>query len=76
MQTTSEVLSFHASVSILFLSVCVRQTFANGQLRLEGKQLEGRGKCPFDPFQRFSSLMVGECLPWGTKAQKQTLLNV
>lgn len=23
---------------------------------------EGKGKCPFDPFQRYSSLMVGECL--------------
>lgn len=38
------------------------QTFVNGQLRLEGKQEKGQGKCPFDPFQRYSSLMVGECL--------------
>ncbi|XP_056234911.1 semaphorin-4E isoform X2 [Seriola aureovittata] len=38
------------------------ETFANGQLRLQGKQEEGKGKCPFDPFQRYSSLMVGNDL--------------
>lgn len=43
----------------LFFFFC--QTFVNGQLRLEGKQEKGQGKCPFDPFQRYSSLMVGEC---------------
>ncbi len=35
------------------------QTYGDGQLKLEGKQEDGRGKCPFDPFQRSSSVMVG-----------------
>ncbi|XP_067370373.1 semaphorin-4E isoform X1 [Channa argus] len=38
------------------------QTLTNGQLLLQGKQEEGKGKCPFDPFQRYSSLMVGNDL--------------
>ncbi|XP_032427239.1 semaphorin-4E [Xiphophorus hellerii] len=42
-----------------FSPVCDYLTFANGQLTLKGKQEEGKGKCPFDPFQRYSSLMVG-----------------
>uniref|UniRef100_A0A096LQY9 Si:ch211-129c21.1 n=1 Tax=Poecilia formosa TaxID=48698 RepID=A0A096LQY9_POEFO len=42
-----------------FSPVCDYMTFANDQLTLKGKQEEGRGKCPFDPFQRYSSLMVG-----------------
>ncbi|XP_067453490.1 semaphorin-4E [Thunnus thynnus] len=45
-----------------FSPICDYMTFANGQLRLEGKQEEGKGKCPFDPFQRYSSLMVGNDL--------------
>ncbi|XP_070688405.1 semaphorin-4E [Pempheris klunzingeri] len=45
-----------------FSPTCDYLTFANGQLRLEGKQEEGKGKCPFDPFQRYSSLMVGNDL--------------
>ncbi|KAM7410239.1 hypothetical protein PAMA_001606 [Pampus argenteus] len=45
-----------------FSPTCDYMTFANGQLRLEGKQEEGKGKCPFDPFQRYSSLMVGNDL--------------
>ncbi|XP_068449183.1 semaphorin-4E [Clinocottus analis] len=45
-----------------FSPVCDYMTFANGQLRLEEKQEEGKGKCPFDPFQRYSSLMVGNDL--------------
>ncbi|MEQ2171124.1 hypothetical protein GOODEAATRI_007510 [Goodea atripinnis] len=44
-----------------FSPTCDYMTFANGQLTLKGKQEEGKGKCPFDPFQRYSSLMVGEC---------------
>lgn len=47
---------------------CCCQTFVNGQLRLEGRQEKGQGKCPFDPFQRYSSLMVGECLHQDSKA--------
>ncbi|KAM3620313.1 uncharacterized protein V6R79_021414 [Siganus canaliculatus] len=45
-----------------FSPTCDYMTFANGQLRLKGKQEEGKGKCPFDPFQRYSSLMVGNDL--------------
>ncbi|TKS74762.1 Semaphorin-4E Semaphorin-7 [Collichthys lucidus] len=45
-----------------FSPTCDYLTFVNGQLRLEGKQEEGKGKCPFDPFQRYSSLMVGNDL--------------
>lgn len=68
-------------LTFLSLPLYFRQTFANGQLKLEGKQEEGKGKCPFDPFQRYSSLMVGECLSQvycqrkkGTK--QRILLNV
>ncbi|XP_040895610.1 semaphorin-4E [Toxotes jaculatrix] len=45
-----------------FSPTCDYMTFVNGQLRLQGKQEEGKGKCPFDPFQRYSSLMVGNDL--------------
>ncbi|XP_004068332.2 semaphorin-4E-like [Oryzias latipes] len=45
-----------------FSPVCDYLTFANGQLLLKGKPEEGKGKCPFDPFQRYSSLMVGSDL--------------
>ncbi|XP_069550929.1 semaphorin-4E [Brachyistius frenatus] len=45
-----------------FSPICNYMTFVNGQLTLEGKQEEGKGKCPFDPFQRYSSLMVGSDL--------------
>ncbi|KAG7233965.1 hypothetical protein INR49_028679 [Caranx melampygus] len=45
-----------------FSPTCDYMTFAEGQLRLQGKQEEGKGKCPFDPFQRYSSLMVGNDL--------------
>lgn len=46
-----------------FSPACDYMTFVNGQLRLKGKQQEeGKGKCPFDPFQRYSSLMVGNDL--------------
>lgn len=45
-----------------FSPTCDYMTFANGQLMLQGKTEEGKGKCPFDPFQRYSSLMVGNDL--------------
>uniref|UniRef100_A0A665TEC9 Semaphorin-4E-like n=1 Tax=Echeneis naucrates TaxID=173247 RepID=A0A665TEC9_ECHNA len=45
-----------------FSPTCDFLTFVNGQLTLQGKQEEGKGKCPFDPFQRYSSLMVGNDL--------------
>ncbi|KAJ0065437.1 hypothetical protein NL108_010438, partial [Boleophthalmus pectinirostris] len=45
-----------------FSPICDFMSFERGQLRLQGMQEEGKGKCPFDPFQRYSSLMVGNDL--------------
>lgn len=45
-----------------FSPMCDYMSFERGQLRLQGMQEEGKGKCPFDPFQRYSSLMVGNDL--------------
>ncbi|CAL9695620.1 unnamed protein product [Knipowitschia caucasica] len=45
-----------------FSPICDFMSFEHGQLRLQGMQEEGKGKCPFDPFQRYSSLMVGSDL--------------
>uniref|UniRef100_A0A4W5NTS8 Sema domain-containing protein n=1 Tax=Hucho hucho TaxID=62062 RepID=A0A4W5NTS8_9TELE len=39
---------------------CDYMTYTNGTLTLQGKKEEGRGKVPFDPFQRSTSVMVGE----------------
>ncbi|KAG5275904.1 hypothetical protein AALO_G00125800 [Alosa alosa] len=45
-----------------FSPTCDYLTFADGQLKLRDMPEEGKGKCPFDPFQRYSSLMVGNDL--------------
>ncbi|XP_073688826.1 semaphorin-4E-like [Garra rufa] len=45
-----------------FSPTCDYITYGDGQLKLEGKQEDGRGKCPFDPFQRSSSIMVDQDL--------------
>ncbi|XP_020354565.1 semaphorin-4E-like [Oncorhynchus kisutch] len=45
-----------------FSPTCDYMTYSEGQLRLEEAQEEGKGKCPFDPFQRYSSIMVGNDL--------------
>ncbi|XP_048039059.1 semaphorin-4E [Megalobrama amblycephala] len=45
-----------------FSPTCDYITYSDGQLKLEGKQEDGRGKCPFDPFQRSSSVMVDQDL--------------
>ncbi|CAN9500591.1 unnamed protein product [Ophioblennius macclurei] len=45
-----------------FNPACSYMTYSNGQLRLVGELGEGKGKCPFDPFQRYSSLMIGNDL--------------
>ncbi|KAK2907034.1 hypothetical protein Q8A67_006019 [Cirrhinus molitorella] len=45
-----------------FSPTCDFITYGDGQLKLEGKQEDGRGKCPFDPFQRSSSIMVDQDL--------------
>ncbi|XP_022606838.1 semaphorin-4E-like [Seriola dumerili] len=36
--------------------------FKNGKLSLEGKKQVGKGKVPFDPYERFASLMNGNTL--------------
>ena len=36
------------------------QSFADGTLTLENKREDGKGKCPFDPFQRYASIMFGK----------------
>lgn len=41
-----------------FIPTCDYMSYANGSLTLEGKQEDGKGKCPFDPSQRHTSEMV------------------
>uniref|UniRef100_A0A667Y2T1 Si:ch211-129c21.1 n=1 Tax=Myripristis murdjan TaxID=586833 RepID=A0A667Y2T1_9TELE len=53
------------TVNTTTMYVCGTNAFSptcDYMLSLEGKQEEGKGKCPFDPFQRYSSLMVGNDL--------------
>lgn len=42
------------------LSYVFVQSYADGKLTLEKKGEDGKGKCPFDPFQRYASIMDGE----------------
>lgn len=37
---------------------CDYMSYADGKLTLENKGEDGKGKCPFDPFQRYASIMV------------------
>ncbi|KAA8587244.1 hypothetical protein FQN60_016694 [Etheostoma spectabile] len=37
---------------------CGYMSYADGNLTLEKKREDGKGKCPFDPFQRYASIMV------------------
>lgn len=37
---------------------CDYMSYADGKLTLEKKTDDGKGKCPFDPFQRYASIMV------------------
>ncbi|KAL6104410.1 uncharacterized protein ACO6RY_14147 [Pungitius sinensis] len=37
---------------------CDYMSYADGKLTLEKKREDGKGKCPFDPFQRYASIMV------------------
>ena len=39
------------------------QSYADGELTFERSAEDGKGKCPFDPFQRYASIMVGELQP-------------
>ncbi|KAG1969091.1 semaphorin-4D [Pimephales promelas] len=41
---------------------CDHMSYANGQLNLANKQEDGKGKCPFDPHQRYTSEMVDGAL--------------
>ncbi|XP_071778207.1 semaphorin-4E [Centroberyx gerrardi] len=41
---------------------CDYMSYANGKLTLEKTGEDGKGKCPFDPFQRYSFIMVGNDL--------------
>ena len=36
------------------------KSYTDGNLILEKKVEDGKGKCPFDPFQTYASIMVGE----------------
>ncbi|CAB1326619.1 unnamed protein product [Coregonus sp. 'balchen'] len=37
---------------------CDYMSYKDGELTLEKKKEDGKGKCPFDPFQRYSSIMI------------------
>ncbi|KAJ8011659.1 hypothetical protein DPEC_G00060550 [Dallia pectoralis] len=39
---------------------CDYMSYTGGQLKLENKLEDGKGKCPFDPFQRYSSIMIDD----------------
>ncbi|XP_072296575.1 semaphorin-4E-like [Eucyclogobius newberryi] len=41
---------------------CDFMSYADGTLTLENKAEDGKGKCPFDPYQKFASLMVDDDL--------------
>ncbi|KAJ8378570.1 hypothetical protein AAFF_G00238750 [Aldrovandia affinis] len=41
-----------------FSPECRYMKYTEGQLTMEDKRSDGKGKCPFDPFQRYSSTMV------------------
>ncbi|XP_059209551.1 semaphorin-4E-like [Centropristis striata] len=45
-----------------FNPACDYMTFTNGKVSLEGKKHGGRGKVPFDPYQRFAFLTAGNTL--------------
>ncbi|XP_060762128.1 semaphorin-4E-like isoform X2 [Neoarius graeffei] len=41
-----------------FNPTCDLMSYTDGNLALENKQNDGKGKCPFDPFQRYASELV------------------
>ncbi|TMS10226.1 Semaphorin-4E [Larimichthys crocea] len=41
---------------------CDYMSYADGKLTLEKKGEDGKGKCPFDPFQRYASIMFENSL--------------
>lgn len=48
------------SVTLATLPV---QSYVDGKLILEKNMEDGRGRCPFDPFQRYAFIMDGESAP-------------
>ncbi|XP_048844867.1 semaphorin-4E-like [Brienomyrus brachyistius] len=45
-----------------FSPLCTYMTYNEGQLQLQGSKEDGKGKCPFDPHQRYASLMADDDL--------------
>ncbi|KAI4871750.1 hypothetical protein NFI96_029491 [Prochilodus magdalenae] len=45
-----------------FSPSCDYMTYTDGKLTLENSREDGKGKCPFDPFQRYASELVGGVL--------------
>ncbi|MFT7818818.1 semaphorin-4E-like [Arapaima gigas] len=45
-----------------FSPACNFMTYEEGKLSLQNKKEDGKGKCPFDPHQRYASLMVDDVL--------------
>ncbi|CAG5896830.1 semaphorin-4E-like isoform 1-T3 [Menidia menidia] len=41
---------------------CDYLSYTDGKLTFEGTAEDGKGKCPFDPFQRYASIMVDDSL--------------
>lgn len=41
---------------------CDYMSYIDGKLTLENKAEDGKGKCPFDPYQKYASLMVEDDL--------------
>ncbi|CAL1579828.1 unnamed protein product [Knipowitschia caucasica] len=41
---------------------CDYMSYSDGKLTLEKKSEDGKGKCPFDPYQKYASLMVDDDL--------------
>lgn len=41
---------------------CDFMSYTDGKLTLENKTEDGKGKCPFDPYQKYASLMVDDNL--------------
>ncbi|XP_061093895.1 semaphorin-4E-like [Conger conger] len=41
-----------------FSPTCTYMNYAEGRLELDERQEEGKGQCPFDPFQRHFSVMI------------------
>ncbi|TSQ01596.1 Semaphorin-4E [Bagarius yarrelli] len=52
MMIIEEVQIFNQSEPVKILHLSTTLTYTDGNLTLENKQNTGRGKCPFDPFQR------------------------